>query len=115
MSHINKTFSSFFCKLGFHSSQLYFLFGTAKPYLQPLQNAGCYENIKDILPKFSISLHSHTDLVSNVMDGDVMHCCSVTLKQSVEISPTMSETQKVVFPYKFHFYRCMVYMYTNHS
>lgn len=26
------------------------------------------------------------------MDGDVMHGCSVTLEQSVEVSPTMSET-----------------------
>lgn len=28
------------------------------------------------------------------MDGDVMHGCSVTLEQSVEVSPTMSETDK---------------------
>lgn len=35
----------------------------------------------------------NTDLVGNVMDGDVMHGCSVTLEQSMEVSPTMPETE----------------------
>lgn len=39
----------------------------------------------------------HTDLVGNVMDGDVMHGCSVTLEQSMEVSPTVSETEKQVY------------------
>lgn len=29
------------------------------------------------------------------MDCDVMHCCSVTLKKSMKVSPAMSERQKV--------------------
>lgn len=37
--------------------------------------------------------NSNPDLVGDVMDSDVMHGCSITLKQSVEVSPTMSETQ----------------------
>lgn len=68
------------------------LTGIAKPYLQLSRNVAFYDEIKDILPNFWIYLHSNTDLVSNVMDGDVMHSRSVTLKQSVEVSPTMSET-----------------------
>lgn len=29
------------------------------------------------------------------MDCDVMHCCSVILKKSMEVSPAMPERQKV--------------------
>jgi len=36
---------------------------------------------------------SDTDLVGDVVDGDVMHGCRVTLKQSMKVSPTMSETE----------------------
>lgn len=33
------------------------------------------------------------ELVGDVVDGDVMHGCRVTLKQSMKVSPTMSETE----------------------
>lgn len=36
---------------------------------------------------------SDTDLVGNVVDSDVMHGCTVTLKQSMEVSPTVSEKE----------------------
>lgn len=39
-------------------------------------------------------------LVRDVMDGDVMHGCSVTLEQGVKVSPTVSaivETKKKRF------------------
>lgn len=34
---------------------------------------------------------SSTDLIGNVVDGDVMHGCSVTLEESVEVGPTVPE------------------------
>lgn len=51
----------------------------------------------------------NTDLVGNVMDGDVMHGRSVTLEQSMKVSPTVSETEKQAYnlyfpPSKFHLY-----------
>lgn len=39
------------------------------------------------------SITRGTYLVSNVMDGDVMHGCGVTLKQSMQVSSTVSETE----------------------
>lgn len=36
---------------------------------------------------------SNTDLVGNIVDGDVMHGSSVTLKKSMQVSPTMSERE----------------------
>lgn len=60
---------------------------------------------------FIVKRHSITDLIGDVVDGDVMHGCSVTLKQSVEVSPTMSETDNghiiyiilpVIHLYKIH-------------
>lgn len=44
---------------------------------------------------------SNTDLVGNVVDGDVMHGCSVTLEQSMEVGPTMSETENRLIIYIF--------------
>lgn len=34
---------------------------------------------------------AQTDLVGNVVDSDVMHGCSVTLKQSMQVSSTVPE------------------------
>lgn len=35
------------------------------------------------------------------MDGDVMHGCSVALEQSMEVSPTMPETENKHIIYSF--------------
>lgn len=35
---------------------------------------------------------SYTYLVGDVVDGDVMHGCRVTLEQSVKVSPTVPKT-----------------------
>ena len=40
---------------------------------------------------------SDTDLVGNVVDSDVMHGCTVTLKQSMEVSPTVSGKRKQIY------------------
>lgn len=49
-------------------------------------------NLSVLIWCWLLSVISNTDLIGDVMDGDVMHGCSVTLEQSVEVSPTMSET-----------------------
>ena len=36
------------------------------------------------------------------MNGDVMHGCGVTLKQSMQVSSTMSETENRCIIYTFH-------------
>lgn len=38
---------------------------------------------------------SCTDLVGDVVDGDVMHGCCVTLEQSVKVSPTVPKTGNI--------------------
>lgn len=66
------------------------------------------QNLKELIISYNLQCHvlqnifiifvksfNETDLVGNVVDCDVMHCCSVTLKKSMEVSPAMSERQKV--------------------
>lgn len=48
---------------------------------------------RDIMLTLMLWDISNTDLVGNVVDCDVMHGSSVTLKKRMQVSPTMSETE----------------------